>query len=248
MKKILTQYVDSNKFLTDTIYSKIPDFDIYGVNIHQNLYKTVFRIQPDYILFSGHHITNEIISFLDDYGNNNSSITTIFMVWLDDYSYKQVNEKYNVKHIIPINTNDPNGSETNIIHYPHNLLNTNLYYHKNTQSKQESIIGFLEKTNDLPQTLIDNLYPNKKMPIKLFNNKSIQTVHNLGKITEQEKAELLQKNKYYLNLNHDYDIAANACGCIVISLDQLDKYQTLEYKQILDYTKHSQFLMEYILT
>jgi hypothetical protein len=245
MKKAIVQFVESHKFLLDTIYNKFTDIDIYGININQNLYKNVFHIKPEYIFFSGYNITEEIVSFLNDYALKSSKIK-IYICWIDSESYLNLDNKYNVTHIVPECTNKKS-SQHKVIYYPNNLLNSRLYYRPPSDKiKENSIIGFLDTIKELPEDIISNLYPNKKLPIKLFNNPNIQTIHNLGIITEPEKAELLRNNKYYLNVSDHYALEANACGCIILNSDDLPNFQNIDFKNNMSYIDHNQFLQQNI--
>jgi hypothetical protein len=63
------------------------------------------------------------------------------------------------------------------------------------------------------------------VPIKLFNCPSIRHYQNLGVLTEQNKASLLQTHKYYLDLKQtigfSYINEATTCGAKVVSLEQV---------------------------
>jgi hypothetical protein len=244
MNRIIVQFVESHKFLLDTIYCQIANTEIYGIDINQNLYKSVFHIKPKYLLFSGYNLSPEIISFMQDNAVS-SDLLTIYICWLDDDSYKHLDNKYKVTHIVPGDTNKIVKTE-NVIYYPNNLLNTNIFYSSNIENKNNNIIGFLEKITELSPELINCLYPNKKLPIKLFNNKNIHTIHNLGKVTEPQKAEILQQNKYYLNLDNNYSIAASVCGCTILNMSDIDNITDVQYKQPPAYKDHAQFLTEHM--
>ena len=46
---------------------------------------------------------------------------------------------------------------------------------------------------DIPDNISKYLYPNSKLPIRMFNNSNILHYQNLGLLTEQDKAEVLKK-------------------------------------------------------
>lgn len=245
MNKAIVQFVESHKFILDTIYSKIPNVDIYGLNIRQNLYKNVFHIKPDYIFFSGNDLTEEIVSFLSDYTINYPKLK-VYVCWKDSETFATLDNKYGVTHIIPEH-HPKKITDHDTVCYPANLLNENLYYplEPNT-NKDNTIVGFLDSIKTLPKNLEPYLYPNKKLPIKLFNNPRIPTIHNLGTIAEPDKANLLRLSKYYLDINNTHVLEAKACGCIILKPEDLDNFDSIDNDENFTTINHSKFLQENI--
>jgi hypothetical protein len=81
--------------------------------------------------------------------------------------------------------------------------------------------------------LNDYLYPKKKLPIRLFNNSAIKHPQNLGLLSEENKADILNKAKYCIILNNDdYAIESKLCDCVPISIDEIPDLQGKKYSKI----------------
>jgi hypothetical protein len=114
-----------------------------------------------------------------------------------------------------------------VIYIPTKLINTHIYYN-DERLRSESIVYLSPRgATSLPNELVAVLYPNSKLPIKIFDSPKIPHPQNLGTITEIEKGELLRSNRYYLTYNSDeYVLEAIECGCQIVDIDNIMDYTT----------------------
>jgi hypothetical protein len=215
MKSILVQQ-SPEKFMQNCSALSFEDILVIDISIGNNLYQTFFRHKPEYCIFSGNLVNKEIIQFCEDYSNS----TNIYFFHIDSKSYE------NTKSLLP------QGSRVTHIGYDDNydaaiplgLVNDQLFYSTNTNTK-DGIVCFMDGLTSIPNELLDLLYPNTSVPIKLFNCPSIRHYQNLGIVTEQNRANLLQTHRYYLDLRQDagfsYVNEAIACGATIISVEQI---------------------------
>ncbi len=66
MKTLLVQNSKS-KFIQTSMYCTIPDTNIVGAIIDNNLYKTYYSYNPTHAIFCANKITEEIIQFISDF-------------------------------------------------------------------------------------------------------------------------------------------------------------------------------------
>jgi hypothetical protein len=108
----------------------------------------------------------------------------------------------------------------------------------------------MDNYETIPESISNYLYPKTNIPIKLFNNNSIAHYQNLGLLDESNKANILQSNKYYVSIannKNDYSLEASLCGSIVLDVDQIQNYETIEYTEPKDYYDLATFIKESIL-
>jgi hypothetical protein len=215
MKSILVQQ-SSEKFIQNCSALSFEDIMIIDISIGNNLYQTFFRHKPEYCIFSGSLVNKEILQFCEDYSDSSN----IYFFHIDSKSHE------NIKSLLP--------PECKVIHIgyddsydaaiPLGLVNDQLFYSTN-DNKKDGIVCFMDGLASIPNELLDLLYPSSSAPIKLFNCPSIRHYQNLGMLTEQNRANLLQKHKYYLDLKQDagfsYTNEAKSCGAIIVSLEQI---------------------------
>jgi hypothetical protein len=100
----------------------------------------------------------------------------------------------------------------------------------NTIQRTNNICVFLDNSLSIPQVLADVLYPNTRMPIRLFNHASFQHPQNLGFLSEEEKITELQNSSFCIIINgQDYIIESQKCGCRPISATEIGKLEDSSY-------------------
>jgi hypothetical protein len=244
MTKTLLVQNFNTKFIKNTIYSIIDDTTIINADIDNNLYKSHYRYNFTHIIFAASLLSTEVIQFISDF----SQSVKIFLyhdTFIDDAA--NILSNTNITHIV---NNNYINDKYNIININPYIINTNLF-NKNGQSniRNNSIIGFLDHYNFIPNHLNNYLYPKTKLPIKIFNATNSQHHQNLGLVNDIEKSQLLKSNKYYLSLDYekDYSIEAQACGAIVVHPDQLSDLDNVSYTDHPEIMDHKQFIIERIL-
>jgi hypothetical protein len=215
MKSILVQQ-SPEKFIQNCSALSFEDIMIIDIAIGNNLYQTFFRHKPEYCIFSGNLVNKEILQFCEDYGD----ITNIYFFHIDNKSYEKTKSSLpKESKVVHIGYDDTYDAAI-----PLGLVNDKLFY-STKDNKKDGIVCFMDGLAAIPNELLDLLYPNSSTPIKLFNCPNIRHYQNLGMLTEQNRASLLQAHKYYLDLKQDvgfnYTNEAKSCGAIVVSLDQI---------------------------
>jgi|LakMenEpi03Aug12_release.lakeMendotaPanAssembly.Ray.scaffolds.fasta_scaffold17320_8 hypothetical protein len=245
MNKILVQNTPF-KFTQNILCSPVDSLEIYGLNINNNLYKNYFINKPNVILLSSTHITSEIIHFIEDFYND-------IKIYIYHYNSEKIEnmltvfQPYNMHHLC-----HTDAQSDNIIKIPDNLINDKLFNMDfDKQDKENGIVCFLDGLRTIPKALEENLYPNKILPLKMFNNPGTPHVQNLGPIDEPTKAELLKQYTHYLSCQamNDYSTESGACGCVRLSLSDLANFQDVPYTEPdIKYTSYTQFIMEKIIS
>jgi len=201
------------KFLQNCPALSLDDLSIIDIVIDNNLYKTFFKYKPSNCIFSANAISNEIIQFCQDYSN---SIKIYFFV-LNDSSLPQLKSTINssIKTIGYANTD---------IIIPQSLINDQLFYNK-PSLRTDGIVCFMDGVSNIENSMMNLLYPNTTIPIKMFNCPNIKHYQNLGTLTEEDRAAVLQTHKYYLDLDLppglNYKQEAVACGCIPVTIEDV---------------------------
>jgi len=243
MTTLLVQNSKS-KFIQSSIYSNIPNVNIIGSSIDNNLYKIYYSHNPTHAMFCANRLTDEIIQFMSDF----SSTKVRCFIYHDNLSFEILDQlkELSVTHISKIKIK----SEYKSVLLPKNLINSQLFYNNESITKKESIVCFIEDYETIPESLSNYLYPNTTIPIKLFNNYNVTHYQNLGMLDETSKANVLQSHKYYLSVpdhKNDYSLEASICGSIIVNLDQIQNYKTADYTEPKDYYDLTTFIKESIL-
>jgi hypothetical protein len=100
----------------------------------------------------------------------------------------------------------------------------------------------MDNMERIPEALEKWLYPNTKLPIKLFNGDNLKHHQHLGSLKESEKAELLQQSKYYLSIDGHYAPEAMDSGCIVLDIKELEDLIPVKYNKHKNYQTYNNFL------
>jgi len=229
------------KFMNNLLFLNNTSIRISVFNNDNDLYKTYFAVKPDVIFLSSVHLTTNTRQFIEDVQDS----TKIFIYHFDSKdSYLEI-IKYldlnnlNVKHIL-------HDQIDNSIIIPNNLINTSIFNKNNiSDNRLNKIVCFLDGFKEIPSSINSYLYPNNNTPILLFNNPTIQHPQNLGILAEPTKAELLKSYKYYLSCGslNDYSNEAIACGCCVLTTEDLGSYENKNTNNINnDYITYEEFL------
>lgn len=215
MKSILIQQ-SHNKFLQNCSALSFEDITIVDIAIGNNLYQTFFKYKPEHCLFSADTIDKEVAQFCEDYHDQ----TNIYFFCQNEELSNRV--KSIIGNNLKIQYIGYYHSDNIII--PESLINDQLFFNTNTNTK-DSVVCFMDGLSIIPSQLQDILYPNTKIPIKIFNCPQIKHYQNLGTLTEQDRASVLQTHRYYLDLQQpmlsNYINEAIACGCIPISIEDI---------------------------
>lgn len=245
MTKLLVQQHNS-KFIQNIIYSKINNTDIIGAVLNNNLYQIYYTHKPTHVIFCADNLTPETIQFISDFGNN-----TDIKCFL--YHNRSISEEiytaFKTTGIIHICDEKYSGKDECQLLCPNNLINSQIF--NNGTNTNESIVCFLDDYNELPSVLQPYLYPNTKMPIKLFNAPDLKHYQNLGLLDELTRANVLKSTKYFLSLGsskNDYSLEAQSCGCIILSIADLKEYTSIQYKAPGPVIDYATFITESILS
>ena len=212
MKSIFVQKL-YNKFINNIDQLSIANEYSCSAGTVNNIYKNHYIYKYNVYIFCSNMINDEIVSFINDNTENNIQ----FFFYHNEpnkYIYKLFN---NHTHLID---EDKYTDFGRII--PKNIINDDLYNNLVSKDKEDIIPIFLENYSSLPGYLADQLYPNTKKRILLFNNKNIKHDQNIGFLSEKERRDLLQKAKYYACDNRYYMLEAKLSGCQILDINNLD--------------------------
>tara|TARA_B100001778_G_C18591856_1_gene632654 strand:+ start:1401 stop:2039 length:639 start_codon:yes stop_codon:yes gene_type:complete len=171
-----------------------------SVNIKNNIYQIEQIEQPDVYVLIAEKLSNEELHFC----SNNP------------------NKKILIYNQSPKDLDVPNATIISDTELPC-LYNPNRFS-DNKSNKDIEYSYFLDNDSALPENLTYELLPNKINHIKLFNNRLIDHPQNLGLLSEDDKAVILNRTKKYICNNNFYAIEAIKCGCEVVdtSLSPID--------------------------
>jgi hypothetical protein len=216
MNKLLVQNLNT-KFINNIKLSKCKDYDQLVIDTSNQLYKIYYSYRFTHAIFVDSLLKDEEIQFINEFSGK-----------VICYIYSNQNNTL---------TNCFSQKVSNIP----TLVNNDIFYNQNC-TKQENIVSFLDNIDSLPTSINSYLYPNSKLSIKLFNNSNIIHPQNLGLLSEQDKALLLQQNMYYLAINDYYVAEAWACGCTVLVIEDLESLTPSKYKHSKNFQSYSNFL------
>lgn len=236
MKKIFIESVN-NKLFSNLRIVKDEDLKIFNGVLNNNIYQIFYKTNFDSIII-GSTINQSIVQFSEEFRDKK------VYIYDQNKSLDQdiINNYKFINFILP--SNSKTTRQDNIININVNMINDQLLK-KTEESKKNYISCFLDNIQILPQELNSQLYPNSHKKIKMFNNKAIQHVQNLGTITERDRFNILSESEYYLNLDDQYVIEAAINGCKILSLESLSQLEPINY-QVPDYETYQNFIKEYI--
>lgn len=210
--RLFVQNID-NKFITNLIASSSPNIQIMGGNVSNNLYKIHYNYKFDAYVFVLSLITPEIYQFINEFYTEHRMI-----IYQDISENLEIIEK--IKDKIICLTEDDNldyGIKIPV------LINDKLFFDHNKTHRLDAIACFIEEKSESIKKLEKILYPNSKDKIHIFS-KSLDHPQNLGPVSEQEKAEILNYYKNYLSIDNYYEAEALSCGANLISIDDDGSY------------------------
>lgn len=235
MKNIFAQKL-YNKFINNIDQLGINAEYSCSVGAVNDIYKQYYKNKYNVYIFCANMITDEIISFIND--NMDNDILFIFYHNKPNkYIYKLFNKH---KHII----DEDNYTDFGQV-IPKNIINADLYENTGLQTKEDIIPIFLENYASLPDYIADQLYPNTKKRILMFNNKNIKNDQNIGFLSETDRRDILQRAKYYACDNEYYMIEAQLSGCEILDIHNLE--DTVDVSKLnTNYVTYKNFIAEII--
>jgi hypothetical protein len=234
--KLTVQY-NNNKFINNIGTLRISHLSIDMVSVDGILYQLFYQQKFSHMVFVESIVTNEILQFISEFFQQ----VKIFI-----YHDKQPNMDFintygsTIRHIIqsPIKLN-------NCINLP-KLINNQIFYDKK-EKKDDSIVCFLDNLSetDISNKLVPILYPSNKEKIKLFNSPNFKHPQNLGLLSEEDKAYILQKSSSFISINDEYVAEALACGCDILD-HNLNKIAIDNNQFLSSYVSYETFIKELI--
>ena len=169
--------------------------EILFTNIDHNIYQIEQKIKPDIYILSANKMSYEEIHFCQ-----NNTDKKIFIYQNND------SNTYQAENITIIND-----TEVRFNYNPKRFRNMLLQ-----EDRDIDYCYFLDECSSISESLQSMLYPNSTKRLFMFNNGNIQHPQNMGLISENEKAEILNRTKKYICDNLFYAIEAKLCGCEVV--------------------------------
>ena len=239
---ILLVQKDNNKFVNNIQYTNCGNTQIIVTETNNNLYEIYYRTKFNAIIVMASNFNTEIYQFINEYAKD-------LKIYIYHNKLNQellsLSDKLDIKQIIPNIYKHKNIKYSKVYNEPI-LVNTLLYNNQINVTKTGDISCFLDNLEVLPEKLLSYLYPNTKLPIKLYNNSKIKHHQNLGLLTEKDKSNILMRSEYYLCIDDYYATEAALCGCKVLSLDELDDLKPNRYKKKKEYQTYSQYIENFI--
>lgn len=212
MKTIIQKY--DCKFINnlDSLSSK---YNIQYQEINKNIYKIDQTEKPSTYIFTSDIMGAEELHFCKAYGKKKNIII---------YQHKTSKIKDTIDGIIYLVD-----AQLPTLYNPYRFTNLN---NKSRNIKQ---CYFLDNNTDVPEGIQKIIHPHdNNYRVKMFNNSSIEHPQNLGFLTEDDKAIILNDTQEYICENNYYAVEAHISGCKVLNMElepidiSVDKYQTYE--------------------
>lgn len=232
MIKLFTQNLN-NKFTNNILYLNDQDIVVSTGNTENILYKIHSKYNFNNYIFNTSLFNNEVAQFIAEY----CSTIKIF-IFHDQQPNIDILKEYE-KFCINITQDSVEGFDTKIV--PKNIVN-DITYKNTSYPKDDSIVFFLDNLNEIPENIQNLLYPNTKLKIKLYNNQNIKHPQNIGMISENDKALILNKSSYFISYNEYYEQEASICGCTILDYNDLDLQKPKQVQQ--NYITYKQFLLD----
>jgi hypothetical protein len=233
MKLFVQLYND--KFIESLCLVKNTEYNILSGSINKDIYKINYELKCTHYIFVDKLIDNEINQFIQDYNRQ----TKIYIYHSDKPNNNLIqNFNQNVIHL----TKEYVDGATKLP-----LMCRERIPRSSQENRDNTICVFLDNCSSIPKELIDQLYPNSKLPIRMFNHASLKHFQNLGFISEQEKIKVLEQSEFCVVINHkDYILEAHMCGCKpILALDLPNiKNQSYNLLQAEQETTYEKFLTE----
>ena len=227
MNTFFIEYLN-NKFINNLQILKTQNKNILTGDISNNLYEIFYKYNFNEILFLANKLDSEKYQFISEYKNS----VKCYIYHENEFDNLLYQKLSDIKHLINKSEQDKiNKNIENIIVIP-SMINTQVYYTDHTINKVPIISCFIDQIKHIPKNLETFLYPNTKLPIKLFNNPNIIHHQNLGTLSEIDKSTILRQSEYYLSIDEYYLEEAIACDCKVLTIDELDDLKPKKYTKI----------------
>lgn len=230
--RIFTQYIDT-KFINSLADLQQGDLQIASANILQNLYKIHYVYNFDTYVFCSSLIDSEIHQFITEFAKQKRIVVYHPDIVLDNIISGLPDSCRHISH--------QENQKTTTIPY---LVNSHIFMqYTGSVARRPEILCFLDNYTSIPDHLVSLLYPNSRLPIKVFS-KYIQHPQNLGILNEYEKAQLLNNTQYYLNLDTQYEVEAAMCGAVVVDILNEQTIQPVPLNSLAPYQTYQEFLSE----
>jgi hypothetical protein len=203
MKIFIQKFRD--KFISNLIATTTPNLSVLNGDINGDLYKNYYRYNFDVYFFISSLWNNEIDQFVSELSN---SVKVI--IYHPNNGHPELSSRFN-------NATHLCATENSFCETIPSLINEQTFWNKAYQNRLDITACFIDNPNNMPKNIQNILYPNTKNKIHLFAD-GWQHPQNLGAVSEQDKAEILNNYKHYLCLDHLYRSEAWACGAKVLSL------------------------------
>lgn len=214
MKRILVQQ-HNDRFINNLFYTLKNTQQAHQLIINKDIYKIYHRYQFDVAVFIASKFSQDIAQFISEYYNQN---TIKFIIYHDIFNQNIINDYGD----IAINLVKNDTEHRKAIKIP-SLLNNKVFKNLNTIRDKNTYAVFLEYSSSIPENLENFLYPKTKKHIRLFNSPHIQHHQNMGLLSEQDKAKILNTHEYFINTNGEYVQEALECGAKVIDIKDIEK-------------------------
>jgi hypothetical protein len=215
--KIFVQQID-DKFINNLIISlRKMSYETISTGINNNLYKLDHIHKFNTYVFVSDLFSNEIAQFISEYHNKNDK--QFFIYYPSNQQYEELVDFNKVCKTLswnPIQSTD--------IRIPENILNKELFSSSDNIHKKNQASVFLDKcANDIPDQIMNYLYPNTLLPIKMFNNSRIIHHQNLGLLNEFDRSKVLIESAFFIDIDNYYTLEAASCGCDIVSIEKIAK-------------------------
>ena len=197
--------------------------NVISTDINNDLYKIYHTYQFSIGVFLGSKFNNETAQFVSEFYSKQ-----VKSIIYHDVDNTDVMSDFNkAAHHLSYN----NYKNATIIP---DMINNHLYKNLGLARKKSSYAVFLDHCKNIPDSLIDVLYPNTKLHINMFNSEYVSHPQNLGKISEIDKVNILNSYEFFIDINQNYSAEATVCGAKVISVDQLKLGKKIKLKNKID--------------
>ena len=240
MNTLLVEH-KSNKLVNNILHSNFVNIKVISAIINNNLYELYYQYKFNFLLLMSSSLNSEIFQFINEFSNSSELKIILYHDKVNIDLLDMVSD--NLIHLIDIKHKYSLNRKQKNIRYMPLLVNKELFNTNNSLKQRfSSIVCFIDELESIPEDLVKYLYPNNKLPIRLFNNSNIQHPQNLGLLSELDKAVLLKQTEFYLAINDYYAPEALLSGCQVLDIKELDTMTVNKYKHKKDCDTYTKYL------
>lgn len=223
---------------------------VYEINSSSSIYQSYYTMKEniDIFIFNLSMMTKEIVSFIKDFSDQKTCF--VYIDISDNQKIKDVNLGDKVRYI----TKSHIDTDVEGIKLPNNVVNDLIYSQVNIAEKKNQAVYFLDNDNSIPNSLLPLLYPNTKIPIKMFNGENIQHYQHLGHLNETSRKNILLESSIMLYSDPCYNNEAQICGCNLVNLEKAKDCNSMSDLLSVSsnltnssYTSYSQFIKDFLL-